>query len=1329
MEAPMGKSGMKSVIYIFDRRTSEAPEIELEINVKSSYQEFRKKLKKVLDIKDDNFVISTTSREKLDGEESWGYVEKGDTFYILNNIDQDLCAPAQERVDYLPHYDTIVKGGMYEYYASEGQNPLPYAFAELIDNALAATALNCGPRKIELRLYVDEASINKNCIVVMDNGKGMTSRQLNNWAIYRLSKFTRRQRRGFEAKGDIDAASSHSPLKNPNESIDLADTVVPRFMNSDISYFGVGGKQAVFFIGNSTRMISKPKDSKDVHELSISKEEFERKERMHQSIYTGYIRNRQPGDASHLSPDDDHVARLINEEADRDNFTAVVIQGINVQHITFLKYNFHMWTRQLAHIYHFYLHGPNGNIQSSQSEHDINEAFKNIDIQVNMYIRGGSMKAVNLRNIDDDMQTQYARTAASTFDFKAYIDGSTAIEGIVRYHPFKFDRETYPLDVYGVRVDPVPEDDHGYAINDRPARGRRPIFETYWNGRLIPYTLIEEFEWCSLPKRQKNIPTESYNRISGVIWTNDSFQVSTNKLTFLDLELKLRDKNTNFVRILQGHEKRTNIDKEFQNWLRECNEEHDKQILFTGNQGIVSRLDQPKLKQTPWTKFSMVEWDSKIFKAGHMVRILRTTPVLCGTIQAFYLYGEHEADVYATGGDIELLQEPQSLYSERKFVSLNKLDRGASIQQIGKYIEEEEAKLPDHLLITWPNGLEVLPNEKRSAGKIIGDLKVEICNRKGEKISKIPFSTAGSKKLMMELKVIWHSPSGDQVIVSLLSQHGKTWPYWFRKMDCTKNLGAYTIQLNAVLNESGNTNFAGKELPSHKIKFTVNEAEAVRFTVGVLEGPCKVGVPFNVPLEFQDRFNNATRPPTKMIPILVADGLELSYANIHVKGHSCFIKGVVALGTVNTSAGKTFSLKVSLPDLDQTQTLKIRLMPGPAAKLNVQPETEMRLENGGCPNFKVEVHDAAGNLTSGAKQTVLARLVGASSLPSFNVDCSATGSAVLSGKPILLKHISGEKKILAIFDIQGVRNLKAVERTIYITPSKSPSTIKVFYQGDGKVKEITSAQTLLQEAGLTIDNLSFEIFNEAGQPVQMDEKLVNKVKVNWAPKVTQEMAEKKLLPPIKVLHSVLEPRYCQVSVMDGDGLELQFSVLATPGPATQMMCKLSGDATCTVGLPHPSRIIISCKDKFGNEAQISNTKGMKISGTSLRNGASISLLSNNSAEVKNIIFDEVGQKEVQISLHDMVSSVKCQVLAGPPTTLKIDGLDVEEPLIVHSDQPVTKPFRVLLFDSSGNQCHVKNIATFISRDNKLKIMPSSNSVLTDENGVADFDILTFNGPL
>ena len=40
-------------------------------------------------------------------------------------------------------------------------------------------------------------------------------------------------------------------------------------------------------------MITKPKDSKDVHELRISKEEFERKEKNKESIYSGFIRNRK----------------------------------------------------------------------------------------------------------------------------------------------------------------------------------------------------------------------------------------------------------------------------------------------------------------------------------------------------------------------------------------------------------------------------------------------------------------------------------------------------------------------------------------------------------------------------------------------------------------------------------------------------------------------------------------------------------------------------------------------------------------------------------------------------------------------------------------------------------------------------------------------------------------------------------------------------------------------------------------------------------------------------------------------------------------------------
>ena len=27
----------------------------------------------------------------------------------------------------------------------------------------------------------------------------------------------------------------------------------------------------------------------------------------------------------------------------------------------------------------------------------------------------------------------------------------------------------------------------------RPARGKRPVFDCYWNGRLIPYSTIDEY--------------------------------------------------------------------------------------------------------------------------------------------------------------------------------------------------------------------------------------------------------------------------------------------------------------------------------------------------------------------------------------------------------------------------------------------------------------------------------------------------------------------------------------------------------------------------------------------------------------------------------------------------------------------------------------------------------------------------------------------------------------------------------------------------------------------------------------------------------------------
>ncbi|GFR97114.1 Ras-related protein Rab-7L1 [Elysia marginata] len=82
MDAPMEKLEMEkqemdpdlpdSDVYIFDRRTSGAPEIKLKLNNATTYQEFREGIKKALNINTNEFVISTTSREEINGEASWG---------------------------------------------------------------------------------------------------------------------------------------------------------------------------------------------------------------------------------------------------------------------------------------------------------------------------------------------------------------------------------------------------------------------------------------------------------------------------------------------------------------------------------------------------------------------------------------------------------------------------------------------------------------------------------------------------------------------------------------------------------------------------------------------------------------------------------------------------------------------------------------------------------------------------------------------------------------------------------------------------------------------------------------------------------------------------------------------------------------------------------------------------------------------------------------------------------------------------------------------------------------------------------------------------------
>ena len=67
------------------------------------------------------------------------------------------------------------------------------------------------------------------------------------------------------------------------------------------------------------------------------------------------------------------------------------------------------------------------------------------------------------------------------------------------------------------------------------------------------------------------------------------------------------------------------IDRQFSEWLRECHESFDKQVKFSGFEGIISRPEiTVKRQQSPWAVFKAIEWDGKEFTRGQLVNILKS---------------------------------------------------------------------------------------------------------------------------------------------------------------------------------------------------------------------------------------------------------------------------------------------------------------------------------------------------------------------------------------------------------------------------------------------------------------------------------------------------------------------------------------------------------------------------------------------------------------------------------------------------------------------------------------------------------------------------------
>ncbi|XP_035765527.1 structural maintenance of chromosomes flexible hinge domain-containing protein 1 isoform X2 [Neolamprologus brichardi] len=1298
------------------------------------FNDFLQALHKVFRIpSSETFVVATTDRIVLDFDR-FKELQDDTTLYLLQHEHQVLPTATVENISFMPHYDTLIKCGTYEYYASENKESLAYPLAELIDNSLSATAKNTGTRIIEIRMQFDE-SLGKPAVIVLDNGRGMTTKQLNKWAVYRHSKFT---------KETSSFARREEDYVRPDP--------VPRSLNSDISYFGVGGKQAVFHFGNVVRMISKPVGLPDVHELVLSEEEFEKKEKNKEDIYSTTILNRKPGDFSHVSDDERFLRTIIDEERGKESFTAVVITGLKEKHISFLKQNFDAWTRHLAHIYHYYIHGVNGNDLKQGSKKTAQQPT--IDIQITLREKPNKCpRVLNLREVDDDMQTLYINSAVDTFEFKASSGpGGGTVEGVLRYHPFLYDRETYPKypeDPEDPKDPKDPKDTcaaNASSENDNfenepglVTQEERKIFECFWNGRLIPGTKVAEFDWCSRKHNSRtasDAPPECYRRLSGVLFTDDNFQVTTNKMTFMDLELKLKNNQTIFSLVLNGQKSsRGNIQKEFTQWLRNCNEKFDKQIKFVGFKEIKTRTDVPTKKmQHPWAVFSAIEWGGRTYKTGQLLKTHNTNPILYGKVVQFLLYGNFDGDVYATGGQVEVSREPKALWDMNKIVPISKIDKTASDEAIKKNIDSDSEKLPDKLNVEWPNGNPLQNNAILSAGTTLGPLKIEILSKRGEKLSRMSSVGQGKgTKLCVKLTLLHHGQKSDKELAAYVAPHLANTGFWFKKMENLTELGKYTLNLNTVVHETNAVSFGGRALPTFTLKFTIKEGDAASFDISAISPTLRVGVPFDIPLQIKDGYGHSTSLTSKLTPELKCCGLDLSYETFSSSGTIFTIKNVKARGKVlNYQQSKSYDLEVTLPGLKQhTKSIKISLLPGIPNFLHVKPEeTSINVENGDQVTFHVEVHDEAGNITANPKQNVRCEVKG---FPPVVTDCSSTGAGQLVTKPINLKIMKGEQQELkAQFVMPSYKNIPLVMKELRVLPSTRVSVMELYSQ-DNENLVLRNSEKIEWIAGGLLENLFYKLYDEAGREVPLTAEIASMIKVNWTGDVFLEDLVQGKLPDLQVPKRVEEQRFYQVSYQD-QSVSVSFTIVPRPDEPERLKVALP-QTTVKLGEILSGNISLELVDQFDNLTKTLTPtclNHIKVEAEGLDKSAITFKWQESScaAMVTGIRFQSgsLGPRELSFSYSDFVERVSIKVTAGLPAQLKLIS-EPEQPLQVLNDHGISKPFVVQLCDEWGNPSPDQRVVV------DLKTSPPGLTVKTNvisqpvnAEGKASFIVNGLSGP-
>lgn len=534
---------------------------------------------------------------------------------IIDLSDPDPVLPVKKEVSFIPHHNVITKAGKSHF------SRVSDAIAEYIDNSLQATAYTEVPeRDIKLLLSLNYHGVNETSyFVIADNGVGMDEQKIVQFATYSF---------GMEARGEVATAD-----------------------NLNISRYGVGAKQAGFFLGDMIHVITKAQDHEFL-ELTLDEETFDKSYEEKQNAFSSILFSRKQS-YSHGNKQYPHEVReFINEyEGEhKDSHFTIMIVRLRKNITMDLQHEKHVCLfKELTRIYHFHLHPehlPNALISTLRSRRANSKSAGGLEkvddlvfdsrallIRLATFENHKEMHNENLTDYEDDsissvmkvvddvflFEIQVPDPNATTGNSSKYNDGNRSVSKLARREDSLWTSELTGdagarhkirgMILYNSNCELISEKDVNICSGE---------LSICWQRRMVPQSKVSNLNFYpsyknKLQLERRGLKSNWKNKIFGFLFFDGTFShISNNKL-----KLTLPDLNS-WINQKEIITKPKSIEDNFTSWLSNCYSLFDKEYFF--EKCFKTSESEVAFKQMTYKNGKM----EYILKSGDEIKILLT---------------------------------------------------------------------------------------------------------------------------------------------------------------------------------------------------------------------------------------------------------------------------------------------------------------------------------------------------------------------------------------------------------------------------------------------------------------------------------------------------------------------------------------------------------------------------------------------------------------------------------------------------------------------------------------------------------------------------------